>query len=518
MSNTGRTIISALNQGDYHVVSQYPNLGEQDIKIINHYAHELFETAVTSRNLPLLQAILEIPRIQVNKKEYQVLLESVKAGLVEFVQELGRVNGVDPNVRNTAGDTALILAQKGSWGEDKALLLTGWICALGDVIVNARGEERKTALHHALQNGWYKVAMRLMENGANPKIPDENDETSLNLALSASNLPGDLFSMMLGYDGPEPDELEGIDPPKEAAATPDPAQHQGPKAKDTPFPHVPPPLQATPLPPEAFQKKTPGVDVTNPLGSPQDPSIDQDGPDVVTPIGNPNNAHHSTRPVTPTPALQDDDPRIRTVTTSMSPSMPQTRAGFDPPDVPAPDPEKPRVQPQRRTNETLEEVLEMKEGQSLADVLTRDHLMSSPADGGPIRLHRRALLAQLVKVDEILKKQDGGLSEADARQKDPVTEDTLWHAAARHDQFLTVLRYLVAKGFWPQVNDFTARNYEGLTVIDILDQRGRLHEVLHAPEWGQHPASLAHIIANIPRQKRGAFAALIARTNLILRG
>jgi hypothetical protein len=213
MSNNGRALISALNKGDYKAAAKITDLSDLDIKIVNHYAAELFERAIHNKNLKLFKALTSINRLHISSGEYCPLRHATQKGLANFIRELAKIPGLKANVPDKSGNTALIYAVTGRWSQEKAKELIQALMEARGIKVNFRGESRRSALHHAMERKWYDVSEILMNNGANPKIVDQSGLTPLNFAINNSDTPAGLFTRMLSFQGSEeveelPDEVD----------------------------------------------------------------------------------------------------------------------------------------------------------------------------------------------------------------------------------------------------------------------------------------------------------------------
>ncbi|HHG85754.1 MAG TPA: hypothetical protein ENJ82_13485, partial [Bacteroidetes bacterium] len=141
MSNQGRALISALNRGDHQAVDQYASLSDQDIKIVNHHVHELFERAIRTENFKLFLALIKVPRVKVSGNDYCALRHATRKGLPEYVSQMARLKSANPNLQDKQGNTALIYAVAGNWSEKKALdLVQAIMTTAQDLKANLRGD------------------------------------------------------------------------------------------------------------------------------------------------------------------------------------------------------------------------------------------------------------------------------------------------------------------------------------------------------------------------------------------
>lgn len=294
MSQNGRALISALNNGDYDALDRI-SLSETDIAIVNQRVHELFERAIGGENLPLFEALLQIPQVKISGKDYCALRHAAQLGLAEYLQRLEGHRGVRPALKDKSGFTALHLAMVGRWPEGKGAPLIRILLGFPGIKVNARNLEKKTALHYAMDKEWYEVAELLMDAGANPNMEDAEGKSPTNVGLMAT-LPDSLFGKMLSYTGSGDDfddeeDDENADPPlPDGTMSPEEVYKQMNSHK-----------------PEDMQTPDPLVDLTDPdrrVKFPSDPSAPAPGsndpvyrsPQTDAPIRpmsrNPNPDHH----------------------------------------------------------------------------------------------------------------------------------------------------------------------------------------------------------------------------------
>jgi len=121
------------------------------------------------------------------------LLESAHEGRLAAVRKLVK-QGVDVNVRNQGGDTALHLAAVNGHVETmKALVQLG-------LDVNARDELRGTPLHEAAANGQTEAVQALFRLGADVCARDQDDDTALHLAAITGHAQTVQILLELGAD------------------------------------------------------------------------------------------------------------------------------------------------------------------------------------------------------------------------------------------------------------------------------------------------------------------------------
>jgi hypothetical protein len=459
MSNQGRALISALNRGDYQAVDQYSDLGDQDVKIVNHHVHELFERAIRTENFKLFLALIKVPRVRVSGPEYCALRHAVKQGLVEFVSEIVRVPSVNPNLPDRDGYTSLILAVRGKWSEKKASDMVRAILLIGGVKLNLKGTDGMTALHHAMEKEWYEVAEMLVDAGAHPKISDKDGNTALSKAMMADC--GDLFTKMLTFDGDPPEEE--ADEFEEDDSSQDPASSA---------------MSGSP-------GGSPGI--TSVLDPPpaRMPTVNQIDPQV---------GHKKPQHDPPAQKMPTRQPATQT--------------------QPAPEP----IKAQARNTPAADtaDLAAVLEEQELDETLTKHYLFESATDDPRIRLHRRAVVEQLDDIQRILTANNNALQWGDLGRKDPHSGMNFWHVAALEGRFEQVLRMMMQNGGFPDPATLGVLTPDGRGVAAILDENSALQGILHSELWEGRAPHLAAFLSGLPVNRRAAFGSLIARTNLAL--
>lgn len=471
MSNIGRTIVTELKNGNYAIVDQHQDIQEMDIKMVNHYAHELFAKALDGNDNGLLEALLRIPGISVSSGGYCALRHAVKKGLSEFLPQLIQAPHVKANLPEQSGDTAIILAVTGKWSEKKALEMIQHLVKMRGIKVDYRGDNKQTALLHAITKRWYKVAQLLMDQGANPKIYDAAGNSPLSVAMMASDLPSDLFMAMLTYQ----EEM----PVEEAIA----------------------------------QLEAPEVD--NSFQPYEDPY------DLVV--------QTSQMPQQDTPVADDDDTEDDDDQTAFG-SKVQTNHHLD--DAPAYIPTtQPAIQPTAQIGHTAPETLKEKtvydenaflsilgeaDMGALEQVVTRQMLMRSPGNADRWPLHKPEVLAGMEEICRILELKGDTITSQHAAEKDPMTGDNLWLAAARNGLFPEVLEALASAKCLPRIDDLLSQDLSGKNALSLIEAHGQLNQVLQSPAWAQEPGRLAKLLASFPKAKRQAYKRLITRTHILM--
>lgn len=536
MSQNGRALISALNNGDYDALDRI-SLSEGDIRIVNQRVHELFERAIGGENLPLFEALLQIPQVKISGKEYCALRHAAQLGLAEYLQRLEGHRGVKPSLKDKSGFSALHLAMVGRWPEGRALPLVRILLGFSGLKVNGRNLEKKTALHYAMDKEWYEIAELLMDAGANPNIEDAEGKSATNIGLMAT-LPDSLFGKMLSFTGSPDDfddeeEDEDAEPPlPDGTMSPEDVYRQmnshKPEDMQTPDPLLtdltdPDRKVKFPQDPRAPHTSTP---------SPQQPPVYQPPPNPIgSPVGrNPNPDHHRavdplttqipsvnhapSTPIKASPRDFDAPPKTN------DPSFTHTPADPSPPAQS--DYIKPHTPPSPINQEDTDDfhsIMGAETVEELAADLDRTFLLSRSEFDTRFKLHRAAVIDRLAGINTVLKKKGQALRAEDFRVPDPTTGFNLWHVAAATGKFELALEVLASNGEWPVPDDLGQRTEVGKSIPDVLDDMNRLSGVLHSEVWGQKPKLLAALLAQLPPHRQQQFTRLITRTNLqILHG
>lgn len=476
MSTIGRNIVTELKNGNYAIVDQHPDLQEMDIKMVNHYAHELFAKAIDGNDRHLLEALLRIPGIAVSSGAYCALRHAVKKGISEILPQLIAAPHVKPNLPEPSGDTAIILAVTGKWAEKKGLEMIQQLVRMRGIKVDFRGDNKQTALMHAITKRWYKVAQLLMEQGANPKVYDASGSSPLSVAMMATDLPSDLFMSMLTYqeempveeviaqlEAEEPDtSLQPYDDPYDILVQTQQMQQQG--------------------------------------GGSQHDDDDQDDTDDDDPTPTyqtqAQKNHHLDDEPAYTPAVKQAGPQMDTHAAIASPPSQLEKVAYD----------------EGSFLSTLGEA----DMTALERVVTRAFLMRSPGNADKWLLHKPEVLAGMEEICRILELRGDTITSQHAAEKDPMTGDNLWMAAARNGLFAEVLLALSNSGCLPRVDDLLAQDLNGKSALTLIEQHGELNEVLHSAAWAKEPGRLAKLLAVFPKNKRQAYKRLVTRTHIMM--
>jgi hypothetical protein len=458
MSNQGRALLTSLNAGDYSAVDQYADLSDLDIKIVNSHIHELFERAIKAENFKLFRALLKIPKVLVSSAEYCALRHCATLGLVEYVSELARMSTVNGNLQSKNGDTALLAAVKGNWGQKKALDLVRAIILIPKLRVNIRDAQGRTALHFAMGKEWYEVVNVLMDAGGNPKVEDEDEVSAVTLAgQQFLKIPGDLFNRVLNFQG-EAQE----DQPEEASPTLRSAYDDDSPKRD--------PFQQAAV--QQPSMRTPGMQVKTP--NPQDDDDDPNPPIIK---------------------------QVQTVVQDFAANEPPMQVQQNGPVV--------------KAAEDTVDLFGVMEGQAIDDTLEKDFLFS-PSKNQAWRIHRKAVLESIEDIAAQLNMTGEALTPADCARRDPATGLNLWQSAAVHGQILTLLKTMSRNKRWPEAAELMVRSEDGRNLTDFLEENAQLSAVLNDPVWAAKPKLLAALIASLPERRVRGLGTLVAKTNLLI--
>jgi hypothetical protein len=461
MSNQGRSLISALNAGDYAAVDQYADLSDLDIKIVNSHIHELFDRAIKGENFKLFMALLKIPKVVVSGPEYCALRQAASLGLVEYVRELARMPTANANIAARNGDTALIAAIRGGWTQKKALDLVRAILILPKVKVNIRDSAGCTALWHALKKAWFDVANVLMDAGGNPHVEDEDGTAPLTLGITAPGLPGDLLGRLLSFTGAAvEDEADQASALPQITGDEDDSSH----ATKRPDPFGQSVIQHPP------------VQLTSGFAS-NVVIIDDDD--------------------TPPPPIRKVSTVVQDFTTDEPPMHVSTQAPVT-----------------KATDDTVDFFAVM-EGQAIDDTLEKSFLFDASKDGR-WRLHRKAVLEQIDYIVSQLATTGEPLAPADCARRDPASGLNLWQTAAIYGQFSLLLKAMARNQRWPEAADLLAKTDDGRSLTDYLDDNAQLNQVLNDGVWATRPKLLATLMSSLPERRLRAMSPLVAKTNLLI--
>lgn len=509
MSQNGRSLISALNQGDFEAVQRI-HLSDSDLKIFNHHVHELFERAIGGKNLPLFNALLEIPRIRISGPDYCAIRHASELGEVEYLERLEGLRNLQPSLKDKMGRTALHLALGGKWNEQKGLSIARILLSMPNINVNARNSERKTPLHFALERRWYSVADLLMDHQANPHLMDANGVNPIALAGESASMPFDLFIKILNAP-----IIEGADDEGEwGQEEDDPEDPYAGKSEEE-------------MEQERFKQMN--------AHKQWEPTIPDQNVDLTDPAPLSDSSRRQAKPITP------DDLRAVDPIAMQQPSLPYSSPVSKPPAKNSPPTEPIKAAPREPAQETpppttpvrrpasqgepivLEndetdflDIMGVPSHDQLPQVLTREYLLSPADDNARWRLHRAPVIEQLESLNDMLVRKGQGLRPDDFRRTHPSTGSSLWHVAAATGHFETAFRVLDQQRMWPRPDDFNIQTEVGKTITDVLEDCNRLSGVLHSDIWTPHPQLLAALLAQLPASRQAQFSSLITRTNLLI--
>lgn len=518
MSQNGRALISALNNGDYDAIDRL-QLSETDTRIVNQRIHELFDRAISGENLPLFEALLRIPNVKVSSKDYCGLRHASQLGLVEYVQRLEGHSGVNASLKDKSGFTSLHLSLVGRWKESKTIALAQVLVGFPAIRVNARNLEKKTALHYAMAKEWYEVAELLMDNGANPNVEDSEGNSPTKMGLMG-DLPGSLFGKMLtfigsGDDIDDEEDLDEQDPPLPDGTTPQEEVYKQMNSHKPADMQIPPALQDPNHPQNGNSSQLPSQHQVNQAGNP--PSSNRPDPTLQPP---PTHQRAVDPLTTQIPSVKHNTPGPpMNAAPHLPANQPDPTSAVSQPYTP--DPNGPTsnfgAALNRSITEDQEDFLSVTGFETVEDAagdLNRGFLMSRSEFDARFRLHRRAITEQLEKVNGYLIQKNQGLRAQEFRQIDPVTGFNFWHVAAATGHFETALRVLITNGELPDPDDLAARTEAGKSIPDVLEDMNRLSGILHSDIWDDRPQLLAAILTQLPENRLQQFSILITRTNL----
>lgn len=130
--------------------------------------------------------------IAVSNEDYDQWFEAAKNGNKPTL-ELLLNKGIDPNIQDSVGRTALVFAVDTKNSGIVKLLMKH---KADPNIPNQRGQ---TALMWASGNGYLDMVQLLLEHGADPNIQDQFDQTAMILSINHCGNP-DIIKLLLDYD------------------------------------------------------------------------------------------------------------------------------------------------------------------------------------------------------------------------------------------------------------------------------------------------------------------------------
>lgn len=130
--------------------------------------------------------------IAISNEDYDQWFEAAKNGNKPTI-ELLLNKGIDPNIQDSVGRTALVFAVDTKNSGIVRLLMKH---KADPNIPNQRGQ---TALMWASGNGYLDMVQLLLEHGADPNIQDQFDQTAMILAINHCGNPN-IIKLLLEYD------------------------------------------------------------------------------------------------------------------------------------------------------------------------------------------------------------------------------------------------------------------------------------------------------------------------------
>ena len=158
----------------------------------HRYTRVDLQEAVTEDNSALVRTILDEGTVNINElgdNEDTVLHIAVKAGRTDIVLELCKVGGLDVNIQDKEGKTALHQALHQAAYNIKHADTVLELCKVGGLDVNIQDKEEYTALHYAASIGHASTVRVLLEvEGVDVNIQDKEGCTALHIAAMLGHI------------------------------------------------------------------------------------------------------------------------------------------------------------------------------------------------------------------------------------------------------------------------------------------------------------------------------------------
>ncbi len=165
------TSVQLHNPDDSMVVGDEFDIEEEDLK--EEYYPRLFKESIKDYLKPKSkEQILKDIELLSQKRKDQQLIKQAEKGNKEVVEMLLK-SGVDPNIQNEYGNTALMWASVNNHKEIVEMLLK-----VG-VDPNVQSNSGNTALYWASQNGHKEIVEMLLNVGADPNVQKKSGYTAL---------------------------------------------------------------------------------------------------------------------------------------------------------------------------------------------------------------------------------------------------------------------------------------------------------------------------------------------------
>ena len=151
------------------------NITSENINLPNKEDNIIIPSGLNS-SIPIVAEKAEVPfEIKKAKTKYKSIIKAAEKGNLEAVETFIK-NGVNVEIKNSNGRTALMLASRGGHTEVVKLLLDA------GADIEAKGKDGMTALILASCHGYPEIVKLLLERGANVKIRNIFGYTSLRSA------------------------------------------------------------------------------------------------------------------------------------------------------------------------------------------------------------------------------------------------------------------------------------------------------------------------------------------------
>jgi len=132
--------------------------------------------AICNNNIDKVRELIKDKKFDVNKADKFdniPLCLACKKGFLEIVQELLKIDGINVNIVNREGDTALYIACKSIRPNFKEVLKE--LLKRADIDINKANDRGETQLYLACCSNRLTVAKLLLENGADVNKPDSKE-------------------------------------------------------------------------------------------------------------------------------------------------------------------------------------------------------------------------------------------------------------------------------------------------------------------------------------------------------
>ncbi|MEM9526522.1 MAG: ankyrin repeat domain-containing protein [Bacteroidota bacterium] len=191
--NGHSAIVYATDEGNLGIIKVLMEQGNINLEELSAEGHDLLEIAGDEGHTHIIRYLLETEDVSNNDQAARAFLAAAREGETETVREFLK-RGIDPEVKDRNGNTALMLAAR----EGKASVVR---LLLKEITSEA---SLGPALLLAAREGKYEVVRLLLEKGVDPSVKDRSGRSAYDLAAREGKTS---ILKLLAENGLDPAEL-----------------------------------------------------------------------------------------------------------------------------------------------------------------------------------------------------------------------------------------------------------------------------------------------------------------------